>query len=261
MTIDHPAATAAAKIKSGALAVGYWSVLDSPISTERIALSGYDYVAIDAQHGLVGYSGVLDSLIAVDAAAGPAGLVRVEANDPAAIGKALDAGARGVIVPLVDSAEDAERAVRATRYPPRGDRSYGPMRSGLRVGPVPQQADASVLLMVMIETRRGLENVEEICDVDGIDGVYIGPSDLTLALGGRTTNDPDVAGEVDAARNRILRSARSAGVVAGIHTPDGQTARRRIEEGFSMVTIASDLVHLQQAAQHHLAVARGTEPT
>lgn len=255
--MNHPAAQVISRAKNGETVFGYWSVLDSPISTERLGMTGYDYIAIDGQHGLLGYSGILGNLMAIDAAHGPAGVVRVEANDAAVIGQALDAGARGVIVPLVNSAEDARRAVRAARYPGKGLRSYGPMRSGLRVGPVPAEADAAVLLLVMIETTEGLTNVEEICAVEGIDGVYIGPSDLCLAVGGKFPNDPDVATEFNAALDRVREAAHRNGIIAAIHTPDGETARRRAEQGFTFITVASDLTHLEQAARDHLARARG----
>jgi 4-hydroxy-2-oxoheptanedioate aldolase len=156
-------------------AVGYWVVLDAPVATERIARLGYDYVCLDAQHGLLGYSGLLAGLMAVDAGRSSVGLVRVGANDPFHIGQALDAGAAGVIVPLVNTPDDARRAVAAATYPPNGVRSYGPMRSGLRVGPVPAEANASVSCLAMIETPEGLANVEEICAVPGLTGIYVGP--------------------------------------------------------------------------------------
>src|SRR5699024_4089575 len=129
-----------------------------------------------------------------------------EDNDAAVIGQALDAGARGVIVPLVNSAEDARKAVRAARYPGTRLRSYGPMRAGQRVGPTPAVSDASVLVLVMIETTEGLANVEDICAVEGIDGVYIGPSDLCLAVGGKFPNDPEVAEEFNAALERVKKA-------------------------------------------------------
>ncbi|GMA24196.1 hypothetical protein GCM10025864_19550 [Luteimicrobium album] len=159
----------AERVRSGQTVLGYWCVLDSPVSTERVARVGYDYVALDAQHGLMGYSGWRDGLMAIDAAAlgsahpPAAGVVRVPANDMTAIGQALDAGAQAVIVPMVDDSDEAARAVAACRYPPLGVRSYGPMRSGLRIGPDPAQAHEATLCLAMIETARGLENVEEIC--------------------------------------------------------------------------------------------------
>ncbi|GAA5198070.1 aldolase/citrate lyase family protein [Arthrobacter gyeryongensis] len=250
------AASFAVKARANQPVVGYWVVLDSPVSTERVARLGYDYVALDAQHGLMGYSGWLHGLMAIDAA-GSAGIVRVPSNSAASIGQALDAGAAGVIVPLVNNAEEAAAAVRAVRYPPHGLRSYGPMRSALRIGPVPSEANATVLCLAMIETPEGLENVKEICAVPGIDGVYIGPSDLCLAVGGKFPNDPDVSEEFDAALVAIREAAQAAGVIAAIHTASGEIARQRIAEGFTFVTVASDLTHLEIAAANHLSTARG----
>ncbi|GLU47089.1 HpcH/HpaI aldolase family protein [Nocardiopsis ansamitocini] len=253
----HHASTVIEDLKAGGTAVGYWAVLDSPVSTERVARTGYDYIGIDAQHGLMGYDGVLRNLMAIDAAHGPAGIVRVAANDPTVIGQALDAGALGVIVPLVNNAEEAEAAVRAARYPGRGIRSYGPMRSGLRVGPKPQDANAQTLLLVMIETEEGLRNVEEIAAVDGVDGLYIGPSDLMLAVGGAYPGDPESVDALEEAVTRTRDAAAAAGIVPAIHTPDGATARRRLDAGFRMVTIASELTHLEAVARGHLGDARG----
>ncbi|WP_426225074.1 HpcH/HpaI aldolase family protein [Pseudarthrobacter sp. DSP2-3-2b1] len=250
------AASFAAKARANEPVVGYWVVLDSPVSTERVARLGYDYVALDAQHGLMGYSGWLHGLMAIDAA-GAAGIVRVPSNNAAFIGQALDAGAAGVIVPLVNNAEEAAAAVRAVRYPPHGMRSYGPMRSALRIGPVPAEADATVLCLAMIETPEGLANVKDICAVPGIDGIYIGPSDLCLAVGGKFHNDPDVADEFNAALVTIREAAQAAGVIAAIHTASGEIASQRIAEGFTFVTVASDLTHLEIAAANHLSTARG----
>lgn len=122
----------AQRVRAQETVIGSWVVLASPVSTERISRVGYDYVALDAQHGLMGYSGWLHGLMAIDAGGAAAGIVRVPANNPTYIGQALDAGAAGVIVPLVNNAADAAQAVHAVRYPPHGMRSYGPMRSALR---------------------------------------------------------------------------------------------------------------------------------
>ncbi|GAA1578660.1 aldolase/citrate lyase family protein [Kribbella hippodromi] len=288
----------AERLRSREQLIGYWVVLDAPVATERIARIGYDYMALDGQHGLLGYQGLLTNLMAIDAGAslrtpggagtGTVGLVRVEANNPTPIGRALDAGAAGVIVPLVDTAADAARAVAAARYPSAraasgagapaaanagsagasaggvlrapggGVRSYGPMRSGLRIGPVPAEADAATVVLAMIETPQGLANVAEICATPGLDGIYVGPSDLCLAVGGRYPGDPDVAEEFDAALELIAKTARAAGVAAGIHTPDGETAQRRLAAGYTYATVASDLTHLEAIATTHLNNARSS---
>lgn len=247
----------ATRLRNRERILGYWSVLDCPVATEWLAYVGWDYLALDLQHGLIGYSGMLSGLTAVDAAGGPVGLVRVEANDPTPIGRALDAGAAGVIVPLVNDAAGAARAVAAATYPPNGIRSYGPMRSQLRIGPVPGEADRDTVVLAMIETPEGLANVEEICAVPGLDGVYVGPSDLRLAVGGAHPQDPAVADEFEAAVTRVREAAAAAGVAAGIHTPEGAVAARRLAEGFTFASVASDLTHLKAASLAHLKAATG----
>lgn len=245
----------AARLRRRERLFGYWVVCDNPVGTERIAGLGFDYVCVDGQHGLLDYGSWLAAMTAIDARGRSAGMVRVPANETAWIGFALDAGARGVIVPLVNSSEEAAAAVRACRYPPTGGRSYGPMRSGLRIGPTPAEANDSVVCVVMIETAQALAGIEEICAVDGLDGVYVGPSDLTLALGGRTSTDPSVGTEFAAALSTVADTARAAGIAAGVHCPDGATAASRLADGFTFATVSSDLVHLEQAAAGHLRAA------
>ncbi|TCC27540.1 HpcH/HpaI aldolase family protein [Kribbella speibonae] len=249
------------KVRSREKLVGYWITLDVPPAAERIARLGYDYVVLDAQHGLIGYQGLMTGLLAIDAGAsiGPratVGLVRVEANDPTPIGRALDAGATGVIVPLIDSADDVARAVRAAKYPPVGVRSFGPMRAALRIGPVPADSNDATVVLAMIETPLGLENVAEICATPGLDGVYVGPSDLSLALGARFPGDPEVEGPFEEAVELIARTAREAGIAAGIHTFDGESAKKRLDQGYTFATVASDLSHLEAIAAAHLDTAR-----
>jgi 2-keto-3-deoxy-L-rhamnonate aldolase RhmA len=237
--------------------IGYWLVLDAPVATERLARVGYDYLVLDGQHGLIGYDGLVAGLTAIDAAGGPAaGVVRVEANHPTPIGRALDAGAQAVIVPLVDSAEQAVDAVRAARFPPRGVRSYGPSRASLRLGTVPADHDAGTAVIAMIETSGALENVGAICETPGLDGVYVGPSDLSLGLGGRYRGDPEIAAAFEEALETVAKAAVKAGIAAGIHCPDGATARQRLDQGYTFASISCDLDHLDAAAAAHLAATR-----
>ncbi|KAA8885656.1 aldolase [Nocardia colli] len=246
------------RLRSRQRTVGYWVVCDNPVATERIAMAGYDYVCLDAQHGLIEYRGLLAGITAIDAAnSGTAALVRVQANDRFWISQALDAGARGVIVPMIDSAAEAESAVAACRFPPVGYRSNGALRASLRIGPSPAEANAEVACIVMIETVSGLGNATEIAAVPGVDAIYIGPSDLRLALGGATPTDPALDAEFAAALRTVQEAAKAAGKPVGIHCPDGATARRRLADGFDFVSVASDLVHLEQAVRNHLADVRG----
>lgn len=246
----------ATKARAGEVVFGYFLLLDSPLATERIARTGYDYMCIDGQHGLLDYSGWIRGLQAIDAAGTGVGIVRVPSIEAAGIGRALDAGAAGIIVPLVNSAADAAAAVAAAKYPPLGVRSYGPMRSGLRIGPNTEQANADTLVLAMIETPEGIANAEEIAAVPGIDGLYIGPTDLTIALGGTHLGDPAVADDFTAALEHIRDKAKAAGKIAAVHTSSGVLAAERVAAGFTFVTIASDLMHAEQIARTHLETAR-----
>ena len=236
--------------------VGYWVATDNPVATERIASLGYDYVCLDMQHGLIGYAGMVTNVMATDAG-GSSSVVRVGANDAGLIGRALDAGARAVIVPLVNTAEEAATAVAACRYQPDGIRSYGPSRAPLRVGAGDvASVNAAVACIVMIETAAGLSNVEDICSTPGLDGVYIGPSDLSIALGAPRAGAVDDLPAFDEGLAAVRVAAERAGIACGMHCPSGEVAATRLAEGFTYVSISSDLLHLEAAARAHLLAAR-----
>jgi 4-hydroxy-2-oxoheptanedioate aldolase len=235
--------------------VGYWISSDNPPATERIAAAGYDYLCIDLQHGLLDYAGALAGVMAAELG-GAAAVVRVPANDPARIGQALDTGARAVIVPLVDTAEQAASAASACRYPPEGVRSYGPMRSALRIGTDLRRADQQVACIVMIETRAGLANVREICATPGVDAVYVGPSDLSIAIGGVNPQIAREMAEYGEALATIRDAAGEAGIAAGLHVNDGPAGRRALAEGFDFVSISNDLNHISELAAAHLDSCR-----
>jgi 4-hydroxy-2-oxoheptanedioate aldolase len=135
------------------------------------------------------------------------------------------------------------------------------MRSRMRIGPTPADSDATTLVFAMIETAPGLTNAADICATPGLDGVYVGTSDLRIALGGASPDDPSITDEFEAALKTLREVAATAGIAAGIHTTSGQQAAQRLGEGYTFATIASDLMHLEQAAANHLAVANGTAPT
>jgi 4-hydroxy-2-oxoheptanedioate aldolase len=235
--------------------IGYWVASDNPVMAERLARVGYDFICLDLQHGLIDYAGCVHGLTAIDAG-GATGVVRVPGNDAAWIGRALDAGAQAVVVPLVNSADEARAAVRACRYPPSGVRSYGPMRASLRIGPRPSEANESVACIVMIETSRAVDELEAICAVPGLDGVYVGPSDLALALGAAQPQDGPTLPEFRQALQRVAVTARKAGIAAGLHCGDGESGGRALREGFTFVSISNDLNHLSALAGEHLRQAR-----
>lgn len=229
-------------------AFGLWSVLaDAPVA-ELLAASPFDYVVVDLQHGLATFS-ELPGLLQGMRAAGYSPLVRVPWNEPAAVMRAVDTGAAGVIVPMVDSADDAARAAAACRFPPVGTRSWGPMWSDVRADGAlpPGEQDAAVLCLVMVETQAGVDAVDEIVRVPGVDGVYVGPNDLALGCGfGRATYRDSA--EVDALLQRIVDACRSAGVVPGLHCSDVEMAAHWAGRGVRMLTAAQDTTLLRTAA-------------
>ncbi|NUT10422.1 MAG: aldolase [Nonomuraea sp.] len=238
--------------------VGYWIALNDPAATERIAGLGYDYVGVDGQHGVMHQPGWQAAMLAVDARGRSAGIIRVPSPDPVAIGVALDTGARGVVVPMVETPEQALTVVRACRHHPAGTRSLaGPVRAELRLGDVPATIDDQVACIVMIETAAALENLDAICATEGLDAVYVGPADLSAALGARWFGDPAAADALEAALVRVTEAADRAGIACGIHVLDGESAAKRLAEGFTFATVSSDITHLQQAAARHLTAAGG----
>jgi 4-hydroxy-2-oxoheptanedioate aldolase len=239
--------------QAGRQAVGVWCTSRDSFVAEALASARPDYVCIDLQHGTPEPAHLIQMLQAVQAG-GSTAVVRVPENSLALINKALDAGAAGVIVPLVDDAEQARRAVQACRFPPRGHRSFGPFRAALS-GTAAKLADLEdVACIVMIETASGLANVEEIAAVDGVSAVYVGPSDLSIALGlpPASLDDPAFVEALE----RIRQAAADAGVVAGMHTQDGSHAATYISQGFGMVTAGADLRSMQSAIAAHLDRAR-----
>jgi 4-hydroxy-2-oxoheptanedioate aldolase len=244
-------------------AFGLWMTVPGSVGAEIFAKTGVDYVCVDQQHGVIDYDSMVPMFQAIRAE-GAAPITRVLSNDPFLIMKALDAGAWGVIVPLVNNAEDAARAVSACRYPPRGIRSFGPVRAAGVIGSRdPEKLGGVVLCLVMVETREALERVDEIAATPGVDGIYIGPADLALSLGLLPTLEIQ-EGEHAEAVGRIREACRRNGIAAGIHCPSGEWARKHAETGFDLVTVATDATLLRGAALRELTVARGghaeTEP-
>jgi 4-hydroxy-2-oxoheptanedioate aldolase len=248
----------AARLRSRERLVGYWMSCDNPIGVERVAGLGYDYIGVDGQHGVPNPAAWPVLMMAIDAMQRSAGVVRVPSVDPILIGAALDAGARAVIVPMVQTADEALLAARACRHWPHGSRSLaGPVRAELRMGSVPADLNGAAACIIMIETAAAYRNLPAICSTPGVDAVYVGPADLTIALGGGYFGDPAVQGELARALSEIAEAATRHGIAAGIHCPDGVTAAGRLADGFTFATVSSDITHLQEAATGHLAAVRG----
>lgn len=236
----------------GRTTYGLWCVVPSTITAQNVAGRGFDYVCVDQQHGAVGYSDAVPMFQVIGAQTTP--ITRVPWNDPGTIMKALDGGALGVVVPLVSTAEDAARAVAACRYPPSGIRSFGPVVAGMSMGTRDPHELEQVACIAMVETREGLDNLDAIASVPGLDAIYVGPADLALGLGlppAYEHDDPVHADAITAIREACARH----GVVAGIHAADGAMAARRVDEGFQMVTVGQDLSLVGAGASAALAAA------
>lgn len=241
--------TASRPVLSGWLTVGH------PLLAEVLAHAGYDAVTVDLQHGAVSDDELLPVLQALSTT-DVTPFVRVAWNDPARIMKALDLGAFGVIVPMIETADDARAAVRAARYPPLGARSYGPTRAALYGGDdYAVNADDAIVLAVMIETRSALEKVDAIAAVPGVDMLFVGPADLSQALGGPPGADFE-DGPVPAALDRVLEASRASGVPAGIYCKDAAYARRMLDRGFRFVIADSDVASLRRGVAAAIATVR-----
>jgi 4-hydroxy-2-oxoheptanedioate aldolase len=245
------------KIADGARCVGGWAAIPSPYATEIYAAQGWDYVTLDMQHGALDLNDVVPMLQAINAGSDATALVRVPWNDPAHIMRVLDAGAYGVVCPMINTKADAEALVRSGRYPPLGERSFGPFRAAQYGGAdYWQHANDEVLLFAMIETRQAVENLSEILSVKGLNGVYIGPSDLSLSLGKPPTLDPTDPSVLEAMAV-ILKTTRERGLIAGVHTDGPKTAAKRFAEGFHYCTLLNDSRALAVAAANLVREARG----
>jgi 4-hydroxy-2-oxoheptanedioate aldolase len=240
--------------RSGGTALGAWLSLREPLLAEVAAGSGYDYVCVDMQHGLADFEQTVSLLHAV--ARTPAiPIVRVPWNEQGIIGRVLDAGALGVIIPMVNSPEEARRAVASCRYAPDGARSFGPLTAGVRHGGTyVAKANEIVACIPMIETRQAVESIDDILAVEGIDAVYVGPADLSLTYG--LPPAMDNPGEpFDGALATVIDACTRHGVVPGIHT-SAALAEKRYKAGFRMMTVGGDLGGVMQALRADAKTAR-----
>ena len=204
-----------------------------------MAHQGFDWLCVDMQHGLIDFGDAITMLQAISTTE-VVPLVRVPWNEPASIMQVLDAGAYGVIVPLVSTSEEAARAVAACRYPPDGIRSSGAARGALYGGEdYARHSNKEIACVVMIETAEALENIDAILSTPGVDAAYVGPSDLAYALGIEPTGDNNDPRHVEAVAN-VLEACRRHGVTPGIHTHSAEYTRRYIEQGYRMVMLGAD---------------------
>lgn len=247
-------------VKSGGTVINGWCSIPDSYSAEVYAHQGWDSVTIDLQHGPVDFSAALTMLQAISTTdAVP--MARVPWNDAAIIMKLLDAGSYGIICPMINNREEAERFVSFGRYPPIGTRSMGPNRAVQYAGAdYWQGANQEIVLLAMIETQDGLKNLDDILSVKGLDGVYVGPSDLSMAMGKPPTLDPSDSGVI-AAIAEIAKRTRAKGMIAGVHTDSPATAKTRIEQGYQFCTLLNDARTLAMAANNMIKETRGLAPS
>lgn len=240
--------------REGKVTYGGWLSIPSAFSAEVMAHFGFDWLCIDMQHGVIDYQAAVTMLQAVSTTE-TIPFVRVPWNEPGIIGKILDAGAYGVIIPLVNSRAEAEAAVGACRYAPQGYRSFGPIRAAYYAGgDYATRANEEIACIPMIETTKALADLDEILSVPGIDAVYVGPADLSLTLGLPPRMDHDDE-SFQKARLTIAEACRRHGITAGIHASAGLAPKHR-EAGYQMITISSDLGAMAGGAAQDLRSVR-----
>ncbi len=236
-------------------AVNGWLAIPNGFSAEVMAHQGWDSLTIDLQHGVIDYAALVPMLQAISTT-NTVPVVRVPWLEPGILMKVLDAGAYGVICPMVNTREDAQKLVHWTHYAPQGTRSFGPIRATLYGGAdYPVHANKTIVAFAMIETAQALDNLDAILSVEGLDAIYIGPSDLSLSLGCKPNFD-DLEPKAQEAIEHIVERAKAHGVVAGIHNGRPGVARARIELGFRFVTVGSDARMLAASSQDILVAMR-----
>jgi 2-keto-3-deoxy-L-rhamnonate aldolase RhmA len=239
-------------VAAGSIAFGGWIRSSSDVAVSIMASVEHDYVGVDCQHSMLTEADAARMLFGlIDAPLTT--IVRVSENDAARIGRVLDAGVDGVIVPMVEDASEAARAVAACRFPPRGVRSSGPMPGVARDGRLALERRARCF--VMIESARGLQNMREIVETDGLTGIYVGPADLSLGIGCEWSLADPPREAVEAMR-AIAQACERAGIIAGTHAGRGDAAAWLAELGYRMITLGVDTQLLEQGAAHELELAR-----
>ncbi len=243
--------------KEGKPVINGWLQIPSAFSAEVMAHQGWDSCTIDMQHGVIDYSNALPMLQSISTT-NVTPLARVNWNEPGQIMKILDAGCYGIICPMVSNRKEAENFVKACMYPPKGFRSFGPIRGLLYGGSdYAKNADNEILKLAMIETKEALEKLDEILDTPNLDGIYIGPADLSLAVGEEPGFDRP---ENTKAYNEILKildASKKRNLFAGIHNGSAEYAKKMISKGFNLVTVGSDQRFMSEGAKTTIEIVKG----
>ena len=241
----------------GGVVYSGWVSSGEPLIASFLASCGFDEVLVDLQHGAVELVHLPAAFAAIEAR-GVAPAARVPVNDAMLIGRALDLGALSVMVPLVETPEEAARAVAACRFPPLGRRSNGPIRAMTSMNSTDPLDLNQVACIVQVETALGLRNVDEIASTPGLTGIFIGPSDLALSLG-LDEADPAAQPKREAAHAAILAATKRRGIVAGIITSNGTQAAARFEQGFRLVALTADITLILEGGLRELAAAKAAK--
>ncbi|MFH1841382.1 MAG: aldolase/citrate lyase family protein [Candidatus Nealsonbacteria bacterium] len=248
------------KLKEGKVSIGGWTNLNYPTSAEIMARSGFEWIVIDMEHSAIGVQDVENMVRAIELG-GSVPLVRLWGNDPVLVKKVMEAGAYGIIVPMINSPQEAEKAVKSIKYPPDGERGVGLYRAqgfGADFEDYKNTINEESLVIVQIEHKKAVENIKEILSVKGVDGLIIGPYDMSGSFG--------VPGQLDhllvkEAQVKVLAAAKEAGVVAGIHVvhPPIEQVKEKIKEGFKFIAYGTDAEFLKNQSREAVSKIKGFE--
>jgi len=255
-----PAFKLAGRLRSGETVFSGWCGLPYPIVAEMLGRDGFPAVTIESQHGLWDVAGILAGIAAVRQG-GAAPIVRVPCGDFALVSRVLDFGAEGVIAPMINAPADARALAAAAKFPPIGERSWGPHRATTFAGLSDlsiylREANDHIVTLAMIETRTALQNFDVIIETPGIDGFFLGPSDLSIALSDGKTIDP-LSKEVDRELDRMIAGAQRAKKIPGAYCHSAERAAALAKRGVKFVAVSSDLAMLRAGAAAALKVLRG----
>ncbi|KAK2883380.1 hypothetical protein FQN49_000020 [Arthroderma sp. PD_2] len=247
-------------LKAGKTAYGAWQMFNGANLSRAMARCGFDWILVDTEHGNIDDAQMHEAVGAI-AAAGVSPIVRTVANEGWMVKRALDAGAHGILIPMLETADDARKIVEAAKFPPVGKRGFGspfPMGAIGNVTPIEylQQANDALITAIQIETKSALDNVEEIAQVPGVDVLLVGPFDLGNNIG-RPVLAAEFHPDLEVAIERVRKAATDNGKKAGIYCPSGESAKKYIAQGFHMVSVISDVIALPTFLDQTLKVAKG----
>jgi len=236
-------------LSEGKAVINGWLQIPNSFSAEVMAHQGWDSLTIDMQHGVIDYPNALQMLQAISTT-DVVPMARVNWNEPGQIMKILDAGSYGVICPMVSNRKEADNFVQACIYPPKGYRSFGPTRAQLYAGSdYSKYANEEILKFAMIETKEALDNLDQIMSTPGLNGIYVGPADLSLALGEEPSFDKPENDPVYSVIMKILEHAKKNNIIPGIHNMTPEYAQKMINKGFQLVTVMSDQRFISSGAK------------